>query len=87
MDEAVDDIVIEWARKQDVFSDHVVYEQLSGYVDVSQAVRRGDHGTRRGPETVVIDIDKETIGTFLEQDAVVQCRRLGFVLLEKILAI
>ena len=76
-----DDIVIEWARKQDVFSDQVVYE-----MDVSFGAR--GHGvSRKHAETEdgVIDIDKDTLGSFREQEAVEECRRLGFVLLERIL--
>ena len=78
-----DDIVIEWARKQDVFSDQVVYE-----IDVSFGAR-GHGDTRKHAEAVdgVIDIDQDTLGSFREQEAVEECRRLGLVLLERILLI
>ena len=34
-----DDIVIEWARKQDVFSDQVVYETVLGTSEVHPYIR------------------------------------------------
>ena len=78
-----DDIVIEWARKQDVFSDQVVYE-----TNVTFGAR--DHqDTRKPAETGEgeIDIDEATLGSFREQEAVEECRRLRFLLLERILLI
>lgn len=82
-----DDVVIEWARKQDVFSDQVVYEAPVTCAEAGASQLRNPAKKPRGPQTVTIDIDSDNLGSFREQEAVVECKRLGFVLIGRILSI
>ena len=86
-----DDIVIDWARRPDICSDTVVYEDQ---VHDSAPQRRAG-GARQmerrkrevKKEKVELDVDAETLGSFKGKLAFQACERLGFTLLASLIGI
>ena len=87
-----DDIVIDWARRPDICSDTVVYEDQvhdSARQQRAGGLRQMERGKRAvaGKEKVALDVDAETLCSFKGKLAYKACERLGFTLLASLIGI
>ena len=86
-----DDIVIDWARRPDISSDAVVYEEQvhesapqRRACGARQMERRKGHAIN---EKVELDVDADILGSFKGKLAYQACERLGYTLLASLIGI